>query len=511
MNGPACLDEHHREHDAGEFAEGPAESAGHGHGFSGHHHGPAPQDTSGRRLLATLALNLIIPTAQIIGGLLANSVALISDAVHNFSDFTALLISYVAFRIGRRGATVFNTFGYRRAEIMAALINVLLLAAASGVILFHAVQRFLNPQAVDGTLVIILAGVGVVGNGFSAWLLHRDAAHSLNVRGAFLHMVGDLLTSVAVLVNGLLLLFYPWYWLDPLLSVLIVVFILKNGWALLRESTAVLMNATPHDIDLEKVGAFLADFPGVSGVHYLHAWRVSSRSIAFSCHVVVPDQPLSGTERLAGRIRDELLQRFGIDHPVLQFETADCGQGTLLCEISCTGSGVCTPRASSAIDPAAAAAGPGRVQPLVFHALRLLMGAVFLYASYDKILHPQAFAQAIYNYQILPDGLVNLTALVLPWLELLLGLCLVAGVWLPGATVISSGLLTLFLAALVFNQLRGLDIHCGCFSTEASAGPADLWTVARDLAFLAAALYLTVYVFFVKPVATTVTPKEVGR
>jgi hypothetical protein len=209
--------------------------------------------------------------------------------------------------------------------------------------------------------------------------------------------MGDLLTSVVVLGNGLLLLFYPWYWLDPLLSVLIVVFILKNGWALLRESTAVLMNATPLDIDLEEVGAFLAAFPGVTGVHYLHAWRVSSHSIAFSCHVVVPDQPLSGTERLAGRIRHELLHRFGIDHPVLQFETADCGEGTLLCEISCTGSGVCTPRASSAVDSDSAAAAPGRVHPLVFQALRLLMGAVFLYASYDKILHPQAFAQAIYN------------------------------------------------------------------------------------------------------------------
>jgi len=270
---------------------------------------------------------------------------------------------------------------------------------------------------------------------------------------------------------------------------------------LLRESTAVLMNATPFDIDLEKVGAYLANLPGVSGVHYLHAWRVSSSSTAFSCHVVVPDQPLSGTEQLAGQIRHELLHRFRIDHPVLQFETADCGQGTLLCEMACNGSGVCTPRASSGSVPAASS-GASRVQPLVFHALRLLMGAVFLYASYDKILHPQAFAQAVYNYQVLPDGLVNLTALVLPWLELLLGLCLVAGAWLPGATVISSGLLTLFLAALVFNQLRGLDVGCGCFSTEASAGPADLWTVARDLSFLAAALYLAVYVFFVKPVAT---------
>ena len=297
------------------------------HGCTGHHHGPALQDTSGLRLLITLALNLVIPIAQIAGGLLAGSVALISDAMHNFSDFTALLISYIAFRIGRRGATVFNTYGYRRAEILAALINVVLLAGASGVILYHAVHRFWNPQSVNGALVMVLAGVGVIGNGLSAWLLHRDAAHSLNVRGAFLHMVGDLLTSVAVLINGLLLLFYPWYWLDPLLSVLIVAFILRNGWGLLKESTTVLMNATPGHIDLEKVRDFLTDLPGVLGVHYLHAWQVSSASTAFSCHVVVPDQPVSRTEKLAQNIRHELFHRFRIDHPVLQFETSACGNG----------------------------------------------------------------------------------------------------------------------------------------------------------------------------------------
>jgi cobalt-zinc-cadmium efflux system protein len=316
------------------------------HDCDGHRHCPPLQDTSGSRLLATLALNLLIPTAQIIGGLAANSVALISDAVHNFSDFTAILISYIAFRISRRGATLSNTFGYRRAEIMAALINVLLLTGASAVIFYHAIERFLHPQAVDGFIVIILAGVGVAGNGLSAWLLHRDAAHSLNVRGAFFHMVGDLLTSVAVLINGILLIFYPWYWLDPLLSVLIVVFILKNGWGLLKESVAVLMNATPGHIDLEKVRSFLTRLPGIIGVHYLHAWQVSSASVAFSCHVVVPDQPVSGTGPLAENIRYELLHRFHIDHPVLQFETENCGQGALLCELGCNGNG-CEPEIRS--------------------------------------------------------------------------------------------------------------------------------------------------------------------
>jgi cation diffusion facilitator family transporter len=479
-------------------------------GCAGHHHGPALQDTSGPRLLVTLALNLIIPTAQIIGGLLAGSVALISDAVHNFSDFTALLISYIAFRIGRRGATAFNTFGYRRAEIMAALINVLLLAGASGIILYHAVERFFHPQAVNGLVVIILAGVGVVGNRLSAWLLHQDAAHSLNVRGAFLHMVGDLLTSVAVLINGVLLMFYPWYWLDPLLSVLIVVFILKNGWGLLKESTAVLMNATPGHISLEAIREHLCRLPEVLGVHYLHAWQVSSNSTAFSCHVVVPDQPVSRTEHLTDRIKHELLHRFRIDHPVLQFETSSCGQGTLLCAMACNGEtdSISKTKERSVLEDVQIRQ---RMQQIVFLALRLLLGTVFLYASYDKILNPQAFAQAVYNYQILPDMAVNLTALVLPWLELLLGLCLVTGFWLPGATAASTALLSIFIGALVFNQVRGLDIHCGCFSTDTTSGPIDMWTVLRDIGFLAVSVYLILNVLFFRPALVSSAGHERSR
>lgn len=472
-----------------------------------HHHTPPLQDTSGPRLLFTLVLNLIIPVAQIIGGLMAGSVALISDATHNFSDFMALLISYIAFRIGRRGATAFYTFGYRRAEIMAALINVILLVGASGVIFYHAVHRFMNPQPVNGLVVMILAGVGVIGNGLSAWLLHRDAAHSLNVRGAFLHMVGDLLTSVAVLINGLLLLFYPWYWLDPLLSVLIVFFILKNGWALFKESTAVLMNATPGHLRLEKIRDSLCNLPGILGVHYLHTWQVSSSSTAFSCHVVVPDQPVSRTGQLAEQIKHKLLHSFHIDHPVLQFETAGCGQGALLCELACNGDNGQKMRDGNKKNSTKRESF-FRLRIMAYHLLRLMLGAVFLYASFDKIMHPEAFAQAVYNYQILPDSTVNLVALALPWLELLLGLCLVSGFWLPGATVISTGLLTMFIGAMVYNEIRGLDIHCGCFSTETTEGPAGLWTIARDVSLLVASLYLTWCAIITTPAAASVVQKS---
>jgi len=305
--------------------------------YEGKHQHIDSIDSTGFRLLITLMLNFIIPVIQVIGGLYANSMALISDATHNFSDFTAVLISYVGYRIGQRRPSAQHTFGYWRAEIMAALLNVAILVGASVYIVYEASQRLFNPETVTGLVVVWIAGVGVIGNGLSAWLLHKDAKHSLNVRGAFLHMLGDLFTSVAVLVGGIVLIFKPWYWLDPVLSLLIVYFIMKNCWGILKEASGILMNATPAGIDIEEVKETLEQIPGVCGVHYLHAWNLSSSSIAFSCHIVVLDQPVSNTENLAKTIRETLLNRFDIDHPILQFETSQCGNGTILCEISGNG------------------------------------------------------------------------------------------------------------------------------------------------------------------------------
>ncbi len=204
-----------------------------GHAHDHHHAGECAdhvKHAGAGRLLAALALNLIIPAVQVFFGLRAHSMALISDAAHNFSDFTALVIAYIANRIARKGASVQNTFGYRRAEILAALINAALLTAIAGFIIYEAIERLYRLESITGPLVIMAAGIGVLGNGLSAWLLHRDAKHSLNMRGAFLHMLGDLLTSVVVLVNGIILTFKPWYWLDPILSILIACFIVWNCW-----------------------------------------------------------------------------------------------------------------------------------------------------------------------------------------------------------------------------------------------------------------------------------------
>lgn len=458
---------------------------GHAH-IAGHCHIDV-KDTSGSRLLITLGLNLLIPIAQVIGGLHAHSMALISDAAHNFSDFTAVLIAYVANRIGMKGATTRNTFGYRRAEILAAVLNVALLVGAGAFIIYMALRRLQHPEAVLGGWVVLIAGIGVVGNGLSAWLLHRDSKHNLNVRGAFLHMLGDLLTSVVVLLNGLVLMFKPWYWLDPVLSIFIALFIFRNCWSILKEATLILMNATPSTIDINRVRDYLEKIPGILGVHYLHAWNVSSSSVAFSCHLVVPDQHLSGVDNLSARVRRQLHDRFGIDHPILQFETAACGNGGVLCELSCT-----------SVDNAPSSAEDKRsstktrlltTKPLQFW-IRLLLGAIFVVASIDKIWHPAPFAQAVYNYQILPDAAVNLTAIILPGLELALGLLLVFGLWLPGAVLLANLLLAAFFGALLFNIARGLNVHCGCFTTSTEGDPATTWYLIRDSSFLILGGYL---------------------
>jgi len=462
-----------------------ARFAVHANGCSHHHQ--LSEDSTGTRLLITLALNFIIPVIQIIGGIMAHSMALISDATHNFSDFTAILISYIALKIGKKGASLQNTFGYRRAEILAALLNVAILLGASAIIAYGAFQRIQNPEIVSGGLVMWIAAIGVIGNGFSAWLLHRDAKDSLNVRGAFLHMMGDMLTSVAVMLNGLILIYKPWYWLDPLLSLLIVIFIVKNCWGILKESTAILMNATPGHLDILAVQTFLQNFPEISGVHYLHAWSLGSYGVAFSCHVVVKDQPISQTRQLREKISHVLFHEFGIDHPVLQFETNTCGNGNLFCEDTCT-----------AVSPAQThnhdgnqTAWPQKIWPRRFALVaRLILGGVFIYASFDKILHPAAFAEAVFNYQILPSQMINLMALILPWLELILGLLLLSGIWVPGTVLGANLLMIIFLAAIIFNTARGLNISCGCFSTETTASGLSGWTVLRDVFFFSLSAYL---------------------
>ncbi len=299
-----------------------------------HHNHTDAQTSWGRRLVTSMVINLIIPIVQIWGGIISGSMALISDALHNLSDFISLVINYAALLIGRRGPTHKQTFGYKRVEIFAALVSVAILYAAAIYIAIEAWQRLLDPRPISGQIVIWIALLGFVGNLFSALILRTGAKVNLNMKSAFLHMLADAATSLAVVALGILWLFKPWYWLDPALSWLIVAIIIYSGWGILKDSFLILMNATPPGINLSEIKNSLEAIEGISEIHDLHVWNPSAESIALAAHITVPDQMLGKVDELAEKARTVLWEKFKIDHPTLQFESNTCQNGGLLCCIT---------------------------------------------------------------------------------------------------------------------------------------------------------------------------------
>jgi cobalt-zinc-cadmium efflux system protein len=287
----------------------------------------------GRRLVASMVMNLIIPAVQIYGGVISGSMALISDALHNLSDFISLVINYAALLIGRRAPTHKQTFGYKRVEIFATLISVALLYGAAFYIALEAWQRLRAPQPIAGWLVIWIALIGFIGNMISALILRSGAKENLNMKSAFLHMLTDAFTSLGVVVLGIVWLFKPWFWLDPVFSWLIVALILYSGWDLLKDSILILMNATPPGISLQDIQKSLESIEGIKEIHDLHVWNPSAGNIALAVHITVPDQMLGKVDALAEKARAILFEKFKIDHPTLQFECNTCNNGNLLCRI----------------------------------------------------------------------------------------------------------------------------------------------------------------------------------
>ena len=283
-----------------------------------------------RRLIAIMVMNLIIPAIQIYGGVVSGSMALISDAFHNLSDFTSVFISYVALHVGLREPTAKHTFGYKRFEVLAAVFNVSLIFGAGIYISIEGWNRFQNPRSIQGNLVILIAFIAFMANMVSTLMLRPGARINLNIRGAFLHMLTDALTSLGVVILGIIWMFKPWYWLDPIVSWAIVVLILYNGWGILKDAYVILMNATPPGIDLQAIQREIESLEGVRGIHHLHVWNISSSDVALIAHIVVPDQMLSRVDSLASEIRHLLSSRFAIGHPVLQFEADACEAAGLL-------------------------------------------------------------------------------------------------------------------------------------------------------------------------------------
>ncbi len=278
------------------------------------------KSTIGRNLILSILLNSIIVGGEITAGILSNSLALISDALHNFSDLISLILSLFAVKMSHWKATPNKTYGYLRAEIIVAFINSSALVIIGIYIIYEAVGRLLNPEPVLGTWVIIVASVSFLANTISTYLLHKNSKEDLNAKTAYLHMFYDSLNSSLVIAAGVLIYYFKWYLLDPLFSILIGLFIIKSGWDVVLETVNILSEGTPKHIDMTEVAEFISSFPEVKHIHHLHIWSISSKMNALSVHVVVEDQAISKGYLIIDKIEKALNDKFGIDHPTIQLE-----------------------------------------------------------------------------------------------------------------------------------------------------------------------------------------------
>ncbi|WP_423226350.1 cation diffusion facilitator family transporter [Candidatus Amarolinea aalborgensis] len=297
---------------------------------------PAHENTNiGRRFLISIGVTLAILIAEVIGGYWTGSLALLSDAGHVLMDVFALVLSYLALRLSALPADDRHTYGFHRLEVLAALINGILLGAIAIAIFFESWQRWQNPQPVKSVEMLIIATIGLVANLIVVFVLgghdhdeheHAGEREDLNVRSAFLHVVGDAVSSVGVIVAAGVIWYTGWEWVDPLVSVLIGVLILFSSWRVLRSALHILVEGVPEGLALDKIGQSMAEAPGVQDVHDLHVWSLCSGHVALSAHVVATDQSLHDCGGIAAEIKQRLAA-FGIEHTTIQIECAACGQG----------------------------------------------------------------------------------------------------------------------------------------------------------------------------------------
>jgi cobalt-zinc-cadmium efflux system protein len=277
--------------------------------------------TISRRLGFSIVLNLGIILVEIIGGLAANSIGLLSDAAHNATDVAVLVISWYAVHQATKPSHGRRTFGYHRAEILTALFNAALFLVMTGWLITESAQRFLHPEPVDGRTVALIAALAFGANLWTALLLRRSAAQNLSVKSAFIHMVADALISLGVIVSGLIIGVTGWTALDAASGAIISLVIAGEAWKILRESVTILLEGVPTDIDTDAVAAQLRATPGVRDINDLHIWALGSGLSALSCRIVVDDMPVSRTEQLTRTLRRELRERFGISHATVEYET----------------------------------------------------------------------------------------------------------------------------------------------------------------------------------------------
>jgi len=280
-----------------------------------------------------VGLNFAIVAAEVFFGLVSNSISLLSDAGHNFSDVLSIVLAWWAYMMGKKKPGGRLTFGYRKVSVLAALVSALMLLVVTGGLMWEAVLRFADPKPVEGWVMLVVAAIATAINAYTAFLFMKGSKDDLNMRGAFLHMASDAAVSVGVMISGLLIILFEWYWTDPLISLLIGVALLVATWGLLKEAVMASLDAAPASVDLDEVRGYLEGLDDVTGVHDLHVWSLGTREIALSSHLVMPgDRP---TDRRLAEICAHLRKTFSVGHVTLQTETGDPDVSPALCNPQC--------------------------------------------------------------------------------------------------------------------------------------------------------------------------------
>jgi cobalt-zinc-cadmium efflux system protein len=306
------------------------DSTNHSHTHS-HLHDAARQTTT--RLSWSLAITLAFVIFEAAAGYLANSLALMTDATHNLTDVIALGLSWFAIRLTIQPANAQKTYGYHRAGILVALLNSTTLILISLGIFYEAYKRFVSPTEVQSGILIVVGLIAVVVNLVTALLVHRGSESDLNLRSAFVHLMGDVVSTIGAVIAGILIYFTGANWLDPFVSVLIGLLILYNAWGILRDAVDILLESTPRDVDMKKMVVEITQLDGVLGVHDLHVWSITQNLRTMSAHILTEDISVSAGTEIQNRINEMVYHRYNIAHATLQLECVDCNPDSLYCRI----------------------------------------------------------------------------------------------------------------------------------------------------------------------------------
>jgi cobalt-zinc-cadmium efflux system protein len=291
------------------------------HHDHGHHHHQLDMTRTSRAFAVGIALNVLFVAVEVAAGFLTESLALLTDAGHNLADVASLIIALLALKLAAAKPKEQYTYGYKKATILAALVNAVILLAAVGGIVYEAVERMFTPVPVEGGVVAVVAGVGIAINAVTALLFFRDKDKDLNVKGAYLHLVADALVSVGVMVAGIAITFTAWYWLDSVISIMVAVIIFAGTWSLLKDTVRLSLDGVPQNISVSKVREKILSVQGVMGIHHLHIWGLSTTQAALTCHVVLHDEAsLAEVSRIKADIRAGVMQ-LGIQHSTVEVES----------------------------------------------------------------------------------------------------------------------------------------------------------------------------------------------